>query len=269
MVEAERQSGKFVAIGYQWSFASAVQAIKKDVLSGVLGAPIRLKTLIMWPRAQSYYHRNDWAGAIKSPAGEWVLDSPVNNATAHYLHNMLYILGKTRETSAHPVSLQAELYRANPIENYDTAALRITTDPPAELIMLTSHAVPNIVGPLASYEFENATVEFGPDQVFTAKFHDGRTIDYGDPDTDSTAKLWQSVAAVNTGERLACGIETACPHTICVNWAQKTPVRNIPNPLLKVTDPGTDPLNWVEGLAEALQQAYSTGCLLSEVGFAP
>jgi predicted dehydrogenase len=269
MAEAERRSGKFVAIGYQWSFAAAIQSIKKDVRTGVLGAPKRLKTLILWPRSQSYYQRNDWAGVIKSPAGEWVLDSPVNNATAHYLHNMLYILGSTRETSAQPVSIQAELYRANRIENYDTAALRVITDPPSELIMLTSHAVPNNVGPLASYEFDNATVEFGTDQVFTAKFHDGRTIDYGDPDADSAVKLWQSIVAVNTGDRLACGIEAARPHTVCVNWAQKTPVKNFPTSLLKITGLEKDPLVWVEGLEEALLQAYSAGCLLSEVGFAP
>ena len=29
-----------------------------------------------------------------------MFDSPLNNATAHYLHNMLYVLGAMRETSA-------------------------------------------------------------------------------------------------------------------------------------------------------------------------
>ena len=40
---------------------------------------------------------------------------------------MLYVLGKTPDTSAQPHSVTAELYRANPIENYDTAAIRCTT----------------------------------------------------------------------------------------------------------------------------------------------
>lgn len=269
MAEAEQQAGKFVAIGYQWSFAPAVQAIKQDVLSGVLGAPKRLKTLILWPRPHSYYQRNDWAGRIKTPSGQWVLDSPVNNATAHYLHNMLYVLGNTRETSARPVSLQAELFRANQIENYDTAALRVMTDPQAELIMLTSHAAPDIMGPLASYEFENATIEYGPDQVFTAKFNDGRTKIYGDPNEFTAVKLWQSVESVHTGERLACGIEAARSHTLCVDWAQKTTIKDFPSHIVKITEPETDPLVWVEGLAEALERSYNSGCIPSEIGFAP
>jgi hypothetical protein len=57
-------------------------------------------------------------------AGLGIFDSPANNATAHFLHNMFYLLGATRETSAAPAVVQAELYRANAIENFDTAAIR-------------------------------------------------------------------------------------------------------------------------------------------------
>ena len=49
--------------------------------------------MVSFPRPLSYFKRNDWAGHLRTPAGEDVLDSPLNNATAHYLHNMLYVLG--------------------------------------------------------------------------------------------------------------------------------------------------------------------------------
>jgi len=35
-----------------------------------------------------------------------VLDSPVNNATAHYLHNMFYVLGHATDASAMPACVR-------------------------------------------------------------------------------------------------------------------------------------------------------------------
>ncbi len=102
-------------------------------MEGVFGRAVRLKTITLWPRTHSHYARSRWAGRIKDDHGSWVLDSPVNNATAHYLHNMLYLLGKTTNSSARPASVEAELYRANNIENYDTGALRIKTEEGAEI----------------------------------------------------------------------------------------------------------------------------------------
>ena len=37
--------------------------------------------------------RNDWAGRKRDRTGAWILDSPANNAMAHDLHNMFYVLG--------------------------------------------------------------------------------------------------------------------------------------------------------------------------------
>ena len=48
---------------------------------------------------------------VSDEQGNPIFDSPVSNACAHYLHNMLYVLGPTRETSAMPARVQAELTR--------------------------------------------------------------------------------------------------------------------------------------------------------------
>src|SRR5262245_29641235 len=37
MQHAERASSGFVAIGFQWSFSAAIQALKHDIMSGALG----------------------------------------------------------------------------------------------------------------------------------------------------------------------------------------------------------------------------------------
>ncbi len=274
MVEAQRASGKLVGIGYQWSYSPAIQALKRDVMDGVLGRPLRLRTKVFWPRAASYYGRNTWAAKLKAPNGAWILDSPAHNATAHYLHNCFYILGETRETSAWPVDVQAELYRANPIENYDTAAIRSYTAEGVEILFYTAHPVPNNIGPIFSYEFEHAVVTYEAySESMLAHFRDGSVKDYGNPYAGQIEnKLWQAVdaarsAATRTGAPLACSIEGAIPEVLCTNGAQESmwEIAEFPENIIRYRDDG-DRLTWVEGLQEALETCFDQGKLPYEVG---
>src|SRR5436305_4900038 len=63
MLRARDRAKKVVAIGYQWSFSAAVQKLKADVIAGTLGRARRLRTIVLWPRDETYYNRNSWAGA--------------------------------------------------------------------------------------------------------------------------------------------------------------------------------------------------------------
>lgn len=275
MAEAEKQTGKIVAIGYQWSFSPAIQALKSDILAGIFGRPRRLKTRIFWPRLASYYKRNHWAGRIKSDDGDWVLDSPANNAMAHYLHNALYVIGSRINTSARPFSVQAELYRSNPIENYDAAALRILTEGDVEVLFYGAHSVPYEVHPTFYFEFETATIEYtaysGND--ITAHFTNGRVRKYGDPNAPDTRweKLWQTIHSIRTGQPLACGIEAAKSHTRCINGAQEShSITTISNALIRQETRGeTDTLTWAIGMQEAFDESYNRNCLPSELGSFP
>lgn len=265
MTDAEKLAGKFVAIGYQWSFSNAVQELKRDILAGILGKPLHFKSAVLWPRRKSYYQRSSWAGKIKAASGERVIDSPVHNAAAHYLHNMLYLLGNTIESSMQPTMLEAELYRANPIENYDTAALRAATRDSADLIFLTTHAVDAQCGPLIHYEFEEAVVEYpGEAHEFQARFQNGTIKNYGSPDSDFSNKLWQSVEAVRSGQPVVCGIRAALPELICAEAAQQTPIYGFPEQLVRIQDADGDPLTYVEGLYDSLLDCYQTSRLPSE-----
>jgi predicted dehydrogenase len=270
MAEAERQAGKFVAVGYQWSYTSAVQALKQDVLNGILGRPKRLKTIALWPRSASYYQRNDWAGKIKTRDGQWVLDSPAHNATAHHLHNMLYLLGEATDSSAWPFELQAECYRANPIENYDALALRCRTESGVELLFYSAHSVPKTIGLRLYYEFENAVVKYqsGEGETFVAHFHDGRTHSYGDPDPEHPNKLWQAIAAVRSGARPLCGILAAAPQVLCILGAHRSSeIAPFPTEMIQVTNlPDGDTLTWAAGLPEAFERGYEQNSLPSELG---
>jgi len=279
-IEAERASGLWVAVGYQWSFSPAVQRLKADVRSGLFGAAKRFKCLYLWPRDEGYYARNDWAGRKRGPEGAWVLDSPVQNAMAHDLHNMFYILGKETDGSARPVEVEAELYRANAIENFDTAAVRVRTGEGVEILFLVSHASDEDRGPVVRYEFERAVVRCDSrTSGLWAELADGTRKDYGVPDAEPMNKLWGAIAGVGEeGHRPLCGLEAAAGQTLCMNGIQDAmpDVRDFPGELVRtvgeegsrrlaVATPGAK-RRIVEGLDEAFAACYEAGRLPSEMG---
>ena len=220
MIEARSGTDKFISVGYQWSYSKVIQDLKKDIQAGVFGKPLRLKTLVLWPRTDAYFKRG-WAGKLKDSQGRWVLDSIANNATAHYIHNMFYVLGEKTDESAKPLYVTAELYRANPIENFDTAAMRTITDNGVELMYLGTHATREHLGPVFCYEFEKGKVVYGrPDDPecsnIVAYFDDGSTKSYGDPTQGVLNKLWNAIDAVNGKADILCGPEAAISHTRCI-----------------------------------------------------
>lgn len=270
MRQAEDAAPGFVAIGFQWSFSAAIQALKTDVQAGVLGRPEQFKARIFWPRTAQYFARNSWAARLKTESGQWVLDSPVNNATAHYLHNCFFVLGDQFNTSALPANVQAELYRANPIENFDSAALRSTTVDGTEILFYTSHSVPQNQNPLFEYRFEQAIVRCDVDTggEIIATFKDGSEKQYGNPNADDYAKVKQCIAAIREGGPIACGLNTARSLTLCVNGTQESQpdITVFPEDMRHRDGEGDYQLTWIEGLQEAFQACYDEARLPSETG---
>jgi predicted dehydrogenase len=271
IIEVKQKSGKLVSIGYQWSFSTAILELKKEISSGRLGRPLRFKTIMQWPRNFAYYGRNRWAGRIRDEQGCWVLDSVVSNATAHYLHNMFYLLGPAWGESAFPASVTAELYRANAIENYDTAALRIHTTGGTELLYYATHATLEKVEPLFSFEFEEAVVTYNQNEEgqIIATFRNGEKRVYGDPTAGNEEKLWMTIAALKTGKTVPCGPEAALPQVICVNGIQEVgTIQPFPGVLIKhqVNDQGEADGVYVEGLNQALMACYEEWLLPHEAG---
>ena len=273
IIDARDRAGKFVSIGYQRSFTPAVQALKKDIRGGVLGRPKRLKCLCLGWRGEKYYGRNNWAGAMKSPEGAWVLDSPANNAMAHFVHHMFYILGPETDRSARPVRVTAELYRANDITNFDTCAIRATTDTGVEVLFYSSHAV-DVKDPTAfRHEFAGAVVtsERIDDwhSKIVARFKDGSTKDYSELDVPHIpGKLREAVELAKSGGPLTCGPEAARSQTLCINAAHDSmpDVVVFPKSMLDVMGEPGDRVTFVPGLADVLHKCYEQNGLPSELG---
>jgi predicted dehydrogenase len=265
MIAARDRAGRFVAVGFQWSFSDSIMAIKKDILSGRFGAPLGGRSLTLWPRTESYYGRNNWAGVSQDHEGRWILDSPASNAMAHHIHNLLFLLGPELDRSATPSSVSAQLARVNDIETFDTVAALIGIRGGVELLFLASHTIAEseTTEPRFSLELEEASVEFpGSLEPMTARFRDGSVVEYSSPDaTSQVEKLWACVGAVTKEMTLPCGLETARPHTSFIEAVEKSasPPHTFPRELLRFSDTGSGHLRWVEGLAAAFRESFATG----------
>ena len=269
MADAEKASGRFLAIGYQWSFSDAVQSLKRDILAGRFGAPLRMRSLVLWPRSLAYYGRNNWAGKLRDGAGREVNDSPANNAMAHYLFNMLYVLGDALGTAATPSLAEVRLLRANAIETFDTVSMRLRAAG-ADLFFHAAHTIDEGVGPVFEYVFEKGVVRYpqAKDAAhIVATFSDGTAVDYGDPFADQWRKLTDCLAcAVNPSlPPPPCTITTATAHTQCIEALKTVPVEAVsPEQTHFVDLPDGDRLLVVDGLRARLVSAYENWKVLTD-----
>jgi hypothetical protein len=149
MAEAATAASRKLFIGFQDMYLDGTHELKRELCSGVYGKLQSISFLGLWPRGVvSYYGRNSWAGKLMLGGsdgvnGVLINDNPVSNAFAHFLKLGLFFAGPDAATSALPLlgEIEAQLYRANPIETFDTAALRIPTDTGIPMQFLCSHAI--------------------------------------------------------------------------------------------------------------------------------
>jgi predicted dehydrogenase len=275
MQETASRYGKHLFIGFQLCFSQSILNLKKDILSGRFGKLKKLKSLVLFPRDWNYFKRNNWAGKIKGDDGQLVLDSVISNGTAHYLHNLLFLMGSEMGTSSMPEKIKGSCYRANEIESFDTCVLKAYFENAVELLYVTSHCTDETVDPCFELEFEHATVKYDKEEVdeFVAYMHNGEIVKYGNP----FAKEERSVKFISTinwlrdqanNERPCCEVETTLPFmTITNGLFQFLPIYSFAEEDI-VADRDLN-RTYVRGLGEKLVQCYRDNKLWSEIDTVP
>ena len=276
LIAREKKTGLFAAVGFQLCFSPDVLALKKDILDGLFGKPLEFKVLRFPRRGTKYYRRNSWAGKLTFE-GRTILDSPLQNACAHEMQNMLFLLGEEMNRSAAVEFAEAELWQARPdIENYDAAAIRLRTGSGVRLLFYTAHCIEESTpGPLGEYRFENALVRWGGQAGpgFTAYFDDGTVKSYDTLAKENDfRKTHDVIEAVRSGATPVCTLETVRSHLQCVTMVQQFPVKKVPPEKLvqataKDSNEDDDTFYYVPGLAKAFFSAYEKNVLPSEIGF--
>jgi len=266
LLVTRKKSKNWVMIGYQWSYSKAIQELKKDIISGQFGKPLRAKSLCFWPRNKTYYERNKWAGKKRDQEGRWILDSPLGNAMAHFIHNIFYLLGQERYLSAQPDNIQGECYRVYPIKNYDTGVFRAFTSQGVEVLFYGSHVTEREKGPMFKLEFENANITFGDGQdQINAIDNNGIQKNYGSPeDDDQFFKLHEAISAVQEEKPIVCGPEASTAQVLCINGLQDSTEKIIPLPSTRIRSDNNNERLWFDGLDEELYDCYRKNILPSE-----
>ena len=270
--EAARKAGVKLGVGFQMSFCRPIQELKRDILSGLLGKPLMLKSYVSWQRYDSYYN-SPWKGRLRDRNGNLVLDSIITNATAHYLHNTCFVLGEDMTSAQMPVSLSAELYNGKGIQTFDTAFLRGSFADGCQFYLAVTHSGDRNIDPVLCYEFENAVVTAsGNDDSaeIIATFRDGTTKNYGAAlgEYHVAEKIRSMIAATADPEKaVACTAQTILPQlTVCNAIVEYGRVAPLPEDRMqRVTEP--EPGVFMPGLADEAWQCFEQAKLPSELGF--
>ncbi len=277
LIEAEARSDRKVAVGFQHLYSVSMQRLKELLTAGRLGKVRDISLLCGWPRSVQYFQRNEWAGRLRV-GDDWILDSPANNAHAHYVMNALYLASSEPEAAASPETVRAELWRAHKIESADTVQCHITTAGGVHVRILVTHAggAPN--GPAMHIVGDKGRVYWLTDEGrTTVRFADGGQESF---DNRSHA-LWRYdgfknfVDAIDGRARVICTPAIARAQTLAVNLMHEScrSIVTVPDAFIaeqedwEMFPPNTKGLfRRVAGMDAAMHVAFHEGAFLSELG---
>lgn len=269
--DLSRKRGLLLAVGYQNSYSDAVLALKNDIAQGRYGQALSLSTLLLSGRSTAYYTRSIWAGKLADDQGRLILDGVANNAGAHSLHLMMYLLGSGPDDSAQPVALEADLARVNSIQTYDMAALRIKARHCSEILFFGSHAYAG--EPVTAYRFvfEKGSMagDLKQSDELAMRTPEG-IVCYGPVALDALRPLRETISAIRTGGFVPCGVHAATPQTACIQGlhaaiAEVSAVSG--EDIEKVSYPDGQVCWQVPSMNQALRACFEKGKLPHELSF--
>ena len=274
MQAAAEKYGKYLAVGFQWSYCTPILSLKKDILAGKFGQPRILKTLISWQRFDNYYQGSSWKGRIHDANGFLIQDSVATNATAHYLHNLFFVMGDTLSTAAMPEEVRYSAWRAKEIESFDTCFAKGKFASGAEFLYIATHSGDRGIEPVFRYEFEDASAtleEIDGVPQLKVQYRDGRVEDYGMPQSDrsNSQKITAMLDAIQNHDPSAvtCPVAASLPHlAVCTGFFREGAIGNLPKDRIFRTEAPAG--TFVHGLADECLACYEQGLLPSEAGLA-
>lgn len=265
--QTEKTTGRWVAIGFQDIYALEAQWLKTQILEGTIGALRDVRVIGLWPRPRAYFARTHWAGRREAD-GAAVLDSPLNNAFAHFINLGLYFAGPAQNESASVRVESAELFRAHRIEMFDTAVVRGESPEGVRFWFGVSHSTQSPRQPEIYLHGATGRAEWWHEQRCVVLDTVGRRQVFPLPDTEEFRRVMFSsvLARLTDPAAFICTTAIARRHTQLVEAVQNAAtVREVPPTLIDCipdADSQTE-IPSVQGLATALDQALQQGSTLA------
>ncbi|MDX2185995.1 MAG: Gfo/Idh/MocA family oxidoreductase [Opitutaceae bacterium] len=259
MVDASREVGRWISVGFQWSFSQAMSRCRAFLATRRMGRPLFGRARVYWPRPVSYYTRNSWAGRLRSADGRQVNDSPVSNATAHYLQALFSLVSAATLQPVEVDTVAAMLWRAFDIETFDSTAASITTKDGVRITFCTTHASECEVGPDLELCFENGVLKYTKGEGLQA-LCDGECLVFGDPEyEDPMQKLHHCLEAVSAGTLPLSPIDETRAHVEVVERLSSLPVEMWPQSNIAVREvPGCGKFLTARGMEETLDEVFES-----------
>jgi len=266
--EVERATGRFVAVGFQDLYDPATVWLKGALARGAIGRIESVRFLGVWPRARSYFGRNDWAGRI-AVDGIPVLDSPLNNAFAHFVMLSQFFASAELDTAAVPQLDHVELWRAHAIENYDTAVVAAHTAQEVKLWFGVSHACAETIEPEIVIQGRDGMAWWRYENEACLRTNAGLEQRQAIPDTNQTrrAMLAAVLARLTRTDAPICGTALAARHVALIEAIQRhAAIQSFPSDAVRWINQDGSSVPEVVGLAAALSGAFHARQSLAAAG---
>ncbi|MFO7725687.1 MAG: Gfo/Idh/MocA family oxidoreductase [Oceanipulchritudo sp.] len=264
---AEKASGLLVAIGYQHNYARTTWEIKQRLLDGLIGKIERIDSLCLWPRGRSYYDRNNWSGRLYLD-DSWVLDSPLHNAISHVVNLILFLTGPSLEKRADLLQVEAELYRAKPIQSYDTVRTEAILDNGARAAVVLSHSSETHLDPEIRITGSRGVLVWRFSGPHTFEIEGKKMSIPGEDQIAIREQMFNNIVHAIRGDssRRICSTEQARGEVKWVNAVQDaTTIHDIPKAFCRTHEDGGDIFDVVEGLDAFAEKAYAEGSWFSDL----
>ncbi len=263
---AEQRTGRFVAVGFQDFYEPGTTWLKEELDRGVIGEIRSVRFLGVWPRTRGYFTRNDWAGRL-AVNGMPVMDSPLNNAFAHFVMLSLFFVG------GQDLELEgAELMRAHAIESFDTAVVRSRTRSGVKLWFATSHACAETVEPEIVITGTRGQAAWRYESEAWWRAADGSTERRALLDITGArrAMFAAALARLRAPAARICTTELAGRHTALIESIHRQGRIGVV-PTAEVNWTGANGMSTqvpdIRGLGQALRRSYAAEQSLAEAGF--
>lgn len=268
LTSAKPAPGRFVAVGFQDLYTKATHSLKKALLDGRYGRLRRISVIGLWPRPSTYYNRNHWAGKLKV-GDDSVLDSPLNNALSHFVMLALFLAGSSQDEAAVVEEGAAEVYRARPIESFDTVAMRLQLQGGAVMMINLTHACSTEQDPVIAIECERANIRWTAWKQLEVEEQGCTPRQETLPDTWETRReMFAAVCRQSRGEE-----SWVCPPSLAARHAQLVLAlhQNVPIGVVRsdairpISTPDGEVLA-IDGIESVWQDCAKSGLLPSELG---
>ncbi len=270
---ASIRTGRFVAVGFQDVYASEVAWLKSRILDGAIGRLESVRMIGLWPRPNNYFTRNNWAGRLHAD-GAAVLDSPLNNAFAHFVNLSLFLSGPAPLETAGVTIEAADLYRAHAIESFDTGVVMARSHEGVGYWFGVSHSCPRVREPELYFEGSTGRIEWWHEQRCVITSNTGAAEAHTLPDTTATRRTMFAavLAKLRNPSAFIFDVDLSRGHTAFIEAVHAAaPVRPVAASLVRWEDlefphwSGRIPV--IRGIENAFERALANRTTLAAAGF--